>query len=238
MILMRLMMAAWNLHGGARGVVQHAVDAVPDGQASLVGLDVDVAGPLVDRFEEDLVDQLDHAGLLGHLQQVIVVLGVVADDLQVVGAHHLVERLAADAEMRLDELLDVLLGRQGRLNLQARQQADLVEGVEVERVAGGHDQHAVVSLDRQDSLAVYEPRRQGAKGLQVDLHVGQVDHRRAELLAHDPQQVLLLDAVELDQRPIQANALGLAKLHRGREMIGGDQPPFEQYFRDTHGCAS
>ena len=76
MILMRLMIAAWKrwICGGTWCVVQHAVDAVADREVVLVRLDVDVAGPLVDRLEENLVDQLDDAGLLGHLQQVVVVL--------------------------------------------------------------------------------------------------------------------------------------------------------------------
>ena len=56
---------------------EHAVDAVPDADAVLEGLDVDIAGPQLDRLGENEIDQLDdrrvgffHPG--GHTGQVIV----------------------------------------------------------------------------------------------------------------------------------------------------------------------
>ena len=44
--------------------VQAAVDAVADAQVVLQRLDVDVGGALVERLADDLVDELDDAGLL------------------------------------------------------------------------------------------------------------------------------------------------------------------------------
>ncbi len=46
--------------------LQHAVDAVADAERFFLGLDVNVAGALVGRLDQDLVDQLDDRGLLGH----------------------------------------------------------------------------------------------------------------------------------------------------------------------------
>ena len=43
--------------------VQNAVDAVANAQIVLERLDVNVRGALVDRFADDLVDELDDAGL-------------------------------------------------------------------------------------------------------------------------------------------------------------------------------
>src|SRR5262249_53123577 len=53
--------------------LQQAVDAVTDAQARLFRFDVDVAGALVGRLDEDFIDQLDDRGFLGHLGQLAVV---------------------------------------------------------------------------------------------------------------------------------------------------------------------
>ncbi len=53
------------------GALQHAVDAVAHREFVLVGLDVDVGRPLADRLDEQVVDELDDARLLGLLDLVL-----------------------------------------------------------------------------------------------------------------------------------------------------------------------
>ena len=48
-----------------RGLAQHAVDPEADPHLALVGLEVDVGGPLPHRLAEDAVDELDHRRVLG-----------------------------------------------------------------------------------------------------------------------------------------------------------------------------
>ena len=57
--------------------VQHAVDAIADPQARLLRFNVHVAGPQLDRLQQDLVDQPHHRGFLGHLRE----FGIVVDRL-------------------------------------------------------------------------------------------------------------------------------------------------------------
>ena len=49
-------------------MAQHPVDAIADLQAIFIGLDVNVGGPLADRLQHQIVDELDDAGGLGLLQ--------------------------------------------------------------------------------------------------------------------------------------------------------------------------
>ena len=58
------------LPGGGDHRVEDAVDPVADDQLLLVRLEVDVAGPLPDRAEEDGVDEADDRRLVGRLEKV------------------------------------------------------------------------------------------------------------------------------------------------------------------------
>ncbi len=61
----REMMALWSTRscGGHGDFVEDAVDAVADAEIVFERLDVDVRRALGDGFADDLVDELDHAGL-------------------------------------------------------------------------------------------------------------------------------------------------------------------------------
>ena len=66
MTLMREMIAAWKrLSAAGTGVlVQHAVHAIADAQVVFHRFEVDVGGAFLERFPDDLVDELDDAGFL------------------------------------------------------------------------------------------------------------------------------------------------------------------------------
>src|SRR5262249_22677573 len=65
--------------------LHHAVDAVADGDAVGLRLDVNVAGPQLDRFQQDFVDQANDRGFLGHLRQLGAVGLDVREQLNAVG---------------------------------------------------------------------------------------------------------------------------------------------------------
>src|SRR5690606_22352174 len=66
---------------GAHHLVQHAVDTEPHQQVQLVGLQVDVAGPVLDSLGDQQVHELDNGGIFDDLMQRIQV------RLVIVGVH-------------------------------------------------------------------------------------------------------------------------------------------------------
>ena len=84
--------------------------------------DVHVAGPLVEGFQQQFVDQLDDRRGLGHLGQVVVVGRQFADEFPFFRRalrDQFVERVAADAEMVLDHLDDVDPAGEHRFEMEA-----------------------------------------------------------------------------------------------------------------------
>ena len=122
--------------------LQQAVDAVANLHARGLRLDVDVAGPRVDRFEQNLVHQVNDRRLL-HLGGDLAVLDLQAVDqldlfLLALGEQAF-DRLAADAEVGLDPLGDRLARGEHRDDRAAQGRGRFVERVEIERIGGGDD---------------------------------------------------------------------------------------------------
>ena len=112
----------------------------------LLVLDVDVAGPLVGRLDQDLVHQLDDRRFLGLLGQLAVVGLDPFEQLDFVALlDQGLNRLAADAEVVLDEPGDLARAAEDRLNLQPGERLQFVERVDVVRVRRGDDERAVVA---------------------------------------------------------------------------------------------
>ncbi|OHB69838.1 MAG: hypothetical protein A2V70_09595 [Planctomycetes bacterium RBG_13_63_9] len=155
--------------------MEHAVDPVADPQSGLLRFDVHVAGPRLDRLQEDLVDQPDDRGFLGELRK----LGAVTLDLfeqldpavERLGQETL-DRLATHAEVRLDQFVDLRAPGQDRHDRQSRGHAEFVQRIEVERVARGNDQGAVVLADGEERFSVDELLRESLEQGEVDLRVG------------------------------------------------------------------
>ncbi len=128
--------------------VQHAVDAVADLDAGRLRLDVHVARPRFDRLEQDFVHQPDDRRFLGFFGQLAVDVDLVEqlDVLFFLQGHQVVDRFAADAQVGLDLPGDLLALGQHGLDREAGRGAQLIERVEVERVAGGDAQRAVLPL--------------------------------------------------------------------------------------------
>ena len=140
-----------------RGLVEDTVDAVANGHLVLVGLDMDIASPLVHRLDDDLVDQADDRRLLGHLQQILAAAGDGTTGFVVVGSEF-VERVATQTVVGLDELLDVILDGQDGVDLQPGGHPHVVHRVEVERIARGHPKGVAFACDGHDALAEHHLR--------------------------------------------------------------------------------
>ena len=227
-------------------LLQQPVDPVADADALLLRLDVDVRRPLVRRLHQNLVHQLDDGRLLRRLRHLAVVGLERFEELDVVllapcllGQRR--DGVAADAEVLLDEPGDLAVRGQHRHDVQAGERLQLVEGVHVERVAGGDDEGAAVPGDGHQVLAVDELLRHGREHVRGDLGVRQVDEFEAELLGQNRQEHVLADeplvgenlvrrvaGVGLD-RVGRAAAVGVGKKAAGDERLdqlhGGPMPP-------------
>jgi hypothetical protein len=177
--------------GGREQVVERAVDAHPDPEEGLVGLDVHVAGAAPHRVVQDEVRELH--GLPG-----LLVSAVSEDDLEVV-----LELLAPEGigrEVRAEEAAQRGLGDHLHLDVPATAHEDeLVHSELVRGVDHADNQGVAVHADRDGLvLAHHGLGHHGQHGL---ARVDAVDlaHHDAELLAQAGPQVLLAQEAERDQ---------------------------------------
>ncbi len=101
------------------------------------------------RFPDDLVDELDDAGLLVALGDFLV---LAHHQFHRVVFGHLVESFRADAVVFFERFLDFDLRGQRELDWHPRVEAHRVHHRRVERVARGHLQHAVVDGHGQHGI--------------------------------------------------------------------------------------
>ena len=88
--------------------LQHAVDAVANLNAGRLRLDVHVAGPRFDRLDQNFVHQPNDRGLLRHLRSSEPSVSISpSSSTSSSGCSQALDRFAADAEVRLDELGDL-----------------------------------------------------------------------------------------------------------------------------------
>ena len=117
---------------------QHAVDSIPNLQAAFARFDVNVTRLLLQRFEQQLIHQPNDGGLLSHLGQfavcarrlgeiVVVIVRLLLDEF--------VDCVATDAELFFDELHDVVVSRENRLQPQVAERTEFIECFKIERIA-------------------------------------------------------------------------------------------------------
>ena len=217
-------------HGG---FLQHAVNAVADRHVVLVRLDVNVARPLVDGFEDDLVDELDDAGLLRGFEQILA--AGFERGRRVVLADHLVQRVAAEAVVGLDDLLNLVARGEHGLDVQPGEQAQVIERIQVKRIARRHLQDAVHAPDWHEPLPVNHARGQRAEQFPIERAALQRDDRQVQLVAENLEQLLLCDPTLLHHHAVQAQALGLGNPLPFLQLLGGEQAFLRKNVRDGHG---
>ena len=157
--------------------MKNAVNAVPDAEFIFRRLKVNVGGAILERLPDDLVDELDDAGVLiipgdfaigGNLQFQRLVLG------------HFVEGLRADAVVFLQRLLDFRPRRQ--------READRTAGIEghcrlhrgIEGIVRGHLQALSILGDGDQGKLERDLRGNAFPGDRIGSEAGQLDIRPAD----------------------------------------------------------
>ena len=197
--------------------LQHAVDPVADHQPRGLRFDMHVAGPRLDRFQQDLVHQPDDRRLLGHLGQFRAVQVEILQQLDAVVQFRLgdqaLDRLAAYSQMLLDQLGDFDPRSQNRDHGQARDRTHLVDRIQIERIAGRHHNRAVVAADREQRLTVDQFLRKILENLPEAgfLDRRQVDEIQTHGIADGPQGVFFVHKTHLNDRIQQRFAATLAR---------------------------
>ncbi len=159
--------------------LQHAVDPVADLDAGRLGFNVNVAGAGFAGFAENLIDQPHDRRFLRHLR----CFGAVPLELfQNLDAalffslgHQPVDRFGPHAQVRLDQLGQLRRRCQHGHYGPAGRGAHRVDGVQIERVAGGHHQRVVFPGNRKDLVLMDQLDRKVFEQRQVDFDFRQID---------------------------------------------------------------
>ena len=175
-----------------RDFVQDAVDAVTNAQIVLERLDVDVGRALVNRFADDLVDELHdrRVGIVG------VQVGARFDVLErfegAVGLEDFVEGFRADAVERFHRAQDLRARHEDPLGgLVEQLRGELAPG-RVKQIVGREDDGVLLDLDRQDMVLEDEPARQDEQSRALDALGVDRDDRDAEKIADRLEEKLFV----------------------------------------------
>ena len=144
-----------------------------------------------------------------------------------------VDRVAADTQVRLDPFGDLLPAGQHWHDRQPGGHAQLIQRIEIEGVAGGDDQRAVVAMHREKRFAMDEPRREVLEQLQIDFLIDQIDECQPDLVGQRPQGGLFGHVPQLHGRLVQPHALGLGTAGLF-QLLGIQQSAAEEQFTDVH----
>ncbi len=184
-------------------VDEHAVDAVADAELLLVGLAVDVARALLDGVEQDHVDEPNNGRILARLLELhqveLFALRAELDLFFVEAGHHLFVRGAVLVKA-FDGRLDGRFGGDDRLDVEAGQKLDVVDGVEVRRIGHRHDERRSGARDRDDLVLVADVLRDELQNVLIDLVLVEVDGRDAVLRRKEIGYFAVGDVAELGER--------------------------------------
>ena len=134
----------------------------------------------------------------------------------------------------VDGGLDGDLGGHDRLDVVAGHELDVVHGEDVRRVGHRDRDRGAGLVDREDVVLARDVGRDELDDARVDLEVGEVDRRDAELLRETLGDVVLGDEAELDQGLAELSARVLLELEGLLELILCDQAGFGQQFAETY----
>ncbi len=136
--------------------VQHAVDAIPNGEFLLKGFDVHVARSRLDGFDQDEIDEIDKRRLLRHavevvglecvqvvLKIVVIVVGLTSEQVGHFGSRR---AIVPSEEFREQSGLHALT-----LDFAAAPHGDFVGRFRVERIEHGQNEFAVPRRDWNDA---------------------------------------------------------------------------------------
>ena len=138
---------------------------------------------------------------------------------------------------RLDQLGDFPPSGQDRLHRQTGGGAQFVERIQVEGVARGHHQRAVVPANRKQGLAVNQPRRKGAQQRQVNFRFRQIDVVQSHFLTDGTQRGFLAHQSQFDRGLVDARSFDLATA-RQSQLSFVEQPMLEKNLARVHSYPS
>src|SRR5262249_12491632 len=138
-----------------------------------------------DGFDEDFIHEPNDRCFLSLFRE----FGISIDFIQELDvfllllSHQVVDRFATDAEMSLDSLRDLLALRQNGLDCEASCGAELIERIQIERVAGRNPEGAVMALKREDRVAMDQFEWKAIEQAQIDLLLLEIDKRNPDLIS-------------------------------------------------------
>ena len=154
------------------------------------------------------------------------------DPLLDVPRDKLVDRVAADPQVLLDPLQNVVAAGQHGIEPEPRQRAELVEGFEVERVVRGDPHLSVLASQGQDGMPEDGRSRKLRQQLPVDLDPLQLDERQPQGVGQRLEGVFLVDQARLDEDAVDPPP---GRLADGRdELLSRDETALEKEFADIH----
>ena len=191
--------------------LQHAVEPEPDPVRALVGFEVDVRCATLDRIEHDLVDEPDDGRVfdVGPLDALVdgVLVGrdLEAVELEIVAGkfrHRRVDLLQRPRE----QLVELVLLDDDRLDRQARGELDLVDRVEVGRIGDREEQPLAALHQRQHAVLADDLLADQPQDLEIGLQRVEVEQRGAELQRRGNGDLAGVGQVVLDEVRDDADA--------------------------------
>ena len=161
------------------------------------------------------------------------------DLLLVEAGHHLVVG-GAGVVVALDRRAGSPVSRRDdRLDVEAGEELDVVDGVEVRRIGHRHDERRAGARDRDDLVLVADLARDELEHLLIDLVLVEVDRGHAVLRREEVGDLAVGDVAELGQRGAQVLAglallvLRLPELLEADELLADEQLAEAVHVRHT-----
>ena len=221
-----------NVLGRAHHLVEHAVHPVAHLDRLGLGLDVNVGGLVVDGLGDDEVDDAHDRRFVDHLLELV-------DGQLLVGAVLVLERtevLRGDvfhrlfdldevghAELRVDGFDDGFFGRDHRVDVEPCDQADVIDGDDVERIHHRHGQSVVALGDRYDFIPLRQMLGDGPSQIRVDANLIHIHEAHSHLTAHGFDNVFLRNEAKGNENFLKTFASALRLGHGFVELSSGDE---------------
>ncbi len=196
------MMAVARWRGGGHHLVQDAVGPHADLEIVFKGLEVQVAGVVLDGHKQDHVQQLADRGAFrqslgtGQVDGPFALQGLGLSHKLFVGLDVGDDRLHAFAHRRVIALqrpLDIALCGHHAPHLIAQKAPQLVDDRQALGVGHGDGQRVIAEADGDDLVQLRHGLRHVGKHLRRDGHLVEVDNRQAHLLGQGVGQLLFGD---------------------------------------------
>ena len=231
-------MLRWRHH-----LLEHPLRLEPDAELALERLEVDVAGAVADRQEEDHVEELADRGALGEGLDARQIGGALAAEPGRLGRQLLVVFQALDDRFDalvlgrielVDRLLDLLLRRHTVVNVEAEKRPELVRDLDFLRLRRRHREPVAGKLDRDHSVELGHRLADEPEHFRGDGPVIERDERRVPLLGERLTELILSEKPERQPHlPDQLAAAGLLLLEHLLELALVDEAEVDEDLSDA-----